>query len=146
MQSITHGSFTIERTFTAPVARVFAAFADQDAKERWFKGPNDVASKHTMDFSVGGQETNSSTFHGTKHRFEATYYDIVPDSRIVYAYEMYSGDDRISVSLATITFTEVNGNTMLTLHEDGAFLDGLDRPEQREAGTRGLLDALAASL
>jgi hypothetical protein len=32
------------------------------------------------------------------------------------------------------------------LTEQGAFLDGLDRPRDRERGTRDLLDALAAEL
>jgi len=146
-RSITHGSFTVERTFIAPLAKVFAAFAEQDAKERWFKGPDANAGEHSMDFSVGGRETNSGTFHdGVMHRFEATYYDIVPSARIVYAYEMYLDDVRISVSLTGITFEDVDGKTQLTLHEDGAFLDDFDNPAVREAGTRSLLDALANSL
>jgi uncharacterized protein YndB with AHSA1/START domain len=146
-RSITHGSFTVERMFTAPSAKVFAAFAEQDAKERWFKGPETATSEHAMDFSIGGRETNTGMFHdGIMHRFEATYYDIVPNERIVYAYEMYLNDVRISVSLATITFEDADGKTQLTLHEDGAFLDGFDKPTVREAGTRSLLDALAASL
>jgi uncharacterized protein YndB with AHSA1/START domain len=146
-RSITHGSFTVERTFAIPLAKVFAAFAEQDAKERWFRGPDAIAGERSMDFSVGGRETSSGTFHdGVTHRFEATYYDIVPSARIVYAYEMYLDGVRISVSLTTITFEDVDGKTKLTLHEDGAFLDGFDDPTVREAGTQSLLDALAASL
>ena len=38
------------------------------------------------------------------HRFDSLYYDIVPDERIVYSYEMHLDDKRISVSLATIEF------------------------------------------
>lgn len=34
------GSFTLERTFDAPIAKVYAAFANKQAKEKWFfKGP-----------------------------------------------------------------------------------------------------------
>jgi len=99
-----------------------------------------------MDFREGGRESNSGTFHGTVHRFEATYYDIVPDERIVYAYEMYLNDERISVSLATLEFTAEANGTRLTLTENGVFLDGLDTVESRRQGTEQLLDALAASL
>jgi len=38
--SATHGSFTIDRHFDAKPERVFKAFADGDAKKRWFAGPN----------------------------------------------------------------------------------------------------------
>jgi len=145
-RNIVHGSFTVERTFDTPVAQVYAAFADKTSKEKWFKGPDGAQSEHTMDFRPSGRESNSGAFHGAIHRFEATYYDIVPKERIVYAYEMYLNDKRISVSLTTITFEDIDGHTRLQLHEDGVFLDGLDGPEIREQGTNGLLEALAATL
>ncbi|HET9850030.1 MAG TPA: SRPBCC family protein [Candidatus Saccharimonadales bacterium] len=145
--SIVHGDFAIERTFSVKPAKIFQAFADKEAKERWFKGPSDQEPNvHSMDFRIGGRESNSGKFHdGITHRFEATYYDIVPDKRIVYAYEMYLNDQRISVSLATIELIPDGGGTKLTLTEKGAFLDGLDQPTQREKGTHHLLDALEKS-
>jgi len=146
-RSITHGSFAIERTFAAPVERVFEAFADTTAKEKWFKGPDSAPNEHSMDFRVGGHEHNQGTFHdGTEHRFEATYYDIVPNQRIVYAYEMYLDGKRISVSLATLEFQADGDKTKLVLAESGAFLDGFDKPEVREQGTKQLLEALEQSL
>jgi uncharacterized protein YndB with AHSA1/START domain len=146
-RSITHATFVIERQFAAPVARVWQAFADKAAKERWFKGPDSAPNEHEMDFQVGGHESNEGKFHdGTTHRFEATYYDIIPDERIVYVYEMYLDGQRISVSVASIELKAEGGSTKLTLAEQGAFLDGFDRPEQRERGTHELLDALAKSL
>lgn len=33
--SIKHGSFTVKRRYAAPPARVFAAFAQADARRRW---------------------------------------------------------------------------------------------------------------
>jgi uncharacterized protein YndB with AHSA1/START domain len=78
--------------------------------------------------------------------FDCHYYDIVPNERIVYAYEMYLDDQRISVSVATIEFKPVAKGTRLVLTEQGAFLDGFDNPKLREEGTRQLMDALAASL
>lgn len=146
-RTLTRGTFTIERTLNAPLPRVWNAFADQIAKEKWFKGPEEAPNEHTMDFREGGREHNRGKFHdGTEHSFEATYYDIVPEQRIVYAYEMHIDGKRISVSLATMEFTAVEGKTLLVLHEDGAFLDGFDKPEIRERGTHELLNALAASV
>jgi uncharacterized protein YndB with AHSA1/START domain len=146
-RNITHGSFTVERTLSAPVEKVWAAFADTAAKEKWFKGPDELPNEHSMDFRVGGHEHNQGKFHdATEHRFEATYYDIVPNERIVYTYEMYLNGERISVSLATLQFRPEGGKTQLTLTESGAFLDGFDKPEVRERGTLELFDALEKSL
>jgi Activator of Hsp90 ATPase homolog 1-like protein len=63
--------------------------------------------------------------------------DIVPDQRIVYSYEMYSGDDRMSVSLATVEIVPGEDGTRLTYTEQAAFLDGIDKPEGREEGPPG---------
>ncbi len=55
--SVVHGSFTIRRVYDAPVAPVFKAWADKEAKARWFAGPEggkEVIREH--DFRVGGRE------------------------------------------------------------------------------------------
>ena len=147
-RSVTHHTFTIERTFEAQVARVFAAFADFDAKLQWFKAPEGwVQEEAKMDFRVGGREVNKGGPKGGPiHSFDARYYDIVPNERIVYGYEMYMDDKRISVSVATIEIKGEGNRTRLKLTEQGAFLDGFDNGGQREAGTRQLMDALGESL
>jgi uncharacterized protein YndB with AHSA1/START domain len=145
--SIVHASFTLERTLETNVERVFKAFADKTSKEKWFKGPGSNTNSHTMDFKVGGHESNSGKFpDGMTHRFEATYYDIVPSERIIYTYEMYLNGKRISVSLAVVELESTGSQTKLTLTENGVFLDGLDSVDRREQGTNGLLNALESSL
>ena len=62
--------------------------------------------------------------------FDATYLDIVPDERIIYAYEMTIDGQRISASLASIELRPVPGGTHLSLTEHGIFLDGLDRVDR----------------
>lgn len=147
-RSVTHGTFTIERRFDASPRRVFQAFAEPEAKARWWGGPPEWGPKEwVMDFRVGGRETNRATPPGGKpHSFEALYYEIIPDERIVYAYEMHIGDERISVSLATIELHPDGTGTRLKLTEQGAFLDAFDNPKVREQGTIGLIDMLEASL
>src|SRR5580704_12059588 len=148
--SIVYADFTISRSLAAPAAKVYRAFADKQAKEEWFRGPTDnLANEHAMDFRVGGTELNRGTFRdGVVHTFKAIYYEIIPEKRIIYSYEMYLGDKRISVSLATIELASFgNGDqTQITLHESGAFLDGLDKPENRQQGTQLLLHALESSV
>jgi uncharacterized protein YndB with AHSA1/START domain len=148
-RSVAHATFTIERTYDHPPARVFKAWADPAAKAKWFGGPDEwIKERYEFDFRVGGQERISGTPpDGKAHRFNARYLDIVPDQRIVYAYDMHIGDARISVSLATIELKPAGAaGTRLIFTEQGAFLDGYDDAGSREHGTRWLLDKLGASL
>lgn len=144
--TIAHGNFTVDRIYKASPTKVFAAFADKSLKEEWFHGPDGWANEvHEMDFRVGGREYNMGRFHGgDAHPFDALYYDIVPNERIVYTYEMFVGEERSSVSLATIELEPAaNGGTLLTWTEQGAFLDGLDLADQRVEGTKLLMSQIA---
>src|SRR5688500_19208692 len=123
-RSATHNTFSIERAFDAPVARVFAAFADWEAKKIWFASPEGwIQDEAKMDFRVGGREVNKGGPKGGPiHSFEARYYDIVPNERIVYAYEMYMDDERISVSVATIERKGTGAHTRLVVTAKCAYL------------------------
>jgi uncharacterized protein YndB with AHSA1/START domain len=146
--SVTHGSFTIERSYAAPPARVFHAWADPVAKARWFGGPDEwEKSRPEFDFRVGGRErVSGGPKGGQSHDFAATYLDIIPDRRIIYCYEMHLGAARISISLATVEFRPEGSGTCLVVTEQGAFLDGYDDAGGREEGTRWLLGKLETSL
>lgn len=146
--STQHATFVIERDYDAAPARVFRAFADLDAKRQWFTGPPEWGpDEHALDFRIGGRETNSGgPKGGPLHRFEAVYWDIVENQRIVYTYEMYLDDARISVSLSTIELKPKGKGTAFRMTEQAVHLDGHDSPEQREEGTRGILEQLADAL
>ncbi len=142
-----HASFTIERRYAAAPDRVFAAWSSKAAKARWFGNDTAAEVAREMDFRVGGREHLSATRHGgVITRFDAHYFDIVPDQRIVYAYDMHMGDQHISVSLATVAFEPAGTGTRLSVTEQGVFLDGYDDAGRREQGTGWLLDLLGQSL
>jgi uncharacterized protein YndB with AHSA1/START domain len=147
-RSVTHATFVVERTYDASPSRVFAAWADGAAKNRWFSGPEEwKSSEHELDFRIGGREINrGGPPSGPVHTFEGRYYDIVPDERIIYTYDMHLDETRISVSLATVEFRPAGTGTRLIFTEQGAFLDGYDNAADREQGTRDLLDGLGAEL
>ncbi|MGH9172567.1 MAG: SRPBCC family protein [Acidimicrobiales bacterium] len=154
MTSVIHDTFTIERSYPATPSRVFAAFASSEAKSTWgdtgdLEPAEGDAGVEEFDFRVGGRERFGHKWQGTTYRYDALYYDIVPDQRIVYSYEMYAGDARISVSLATIEFTKTGDGTTLVYTEQGAFLDGIDGPGAsglRQEGTTEMLDNLTGYL
>jgi uncharacterized protein YndB with AHSA1/START domain len=154
-RSVIHDTFVIERTYPATPSRVFAAFASAEAKNNWGDtGDLEPADEqHTgpaeFDFRVGGREHFSHKWQGTTYRYDAVYYDIVPDQRLVYCYEMYADDVRISVSVATIEFAKSADGTALTWTEQGSYLDGIDgaeAPALRRGGTTEMLDGLASYL
>lgn len=147
-RSVQHATFVIERRYDATPARVFAAWSQADAKARWFRGPDEAAPpKSDFDFRVGGRERSRGRVpNGPTYSFDALYQDIVPNQRIVYSYDMHLDDRRISVSVATIELVPDGSGTRLVVTEQGAYLDGLDQPAQREQGTRELLEKLGAEL
>ncbi|HEY1916369.1 MAG TPA: SRPBCC family protein [Streptosporangiaceae bacterium] len=149
-RSVTHATFTIERSYPATPARVFAAFADPAVKAIWTDSPEvgEAEGEEEFDFRVGGRERFANTMPpgGTTYRYDALYYDIVPDQRIIYCYEMYAGDARLSVSVATIDLVKEADGTRLTYTEQGAYLDELDMPQMRQEGTAEMLDGLVKYL
>lgn len=156
-RSVVHTTFAIERTYGAPPARVFAAFANQGTKRRWFaEGDEFDVEEFTVDFRVGGLEVARFRFKGggppgapaagTEIRNDTSYQDIVPDRRIVFAYTMTVGEKRISASLATVDLVPSGAGTRLTFTWQGAFFDGGDMPASREEGWRTLLQNLDGEL
>lgn len=106
-----------------------------------------VTSFHELDLRPGGRERLiTGPAGGTAHAFDAVYWDVVPDQRIVFAYDMHLDDTRISVSLATVEFFPSGRGTRLVFTEQGAFLDGYDDVAGREEGTRIGLENLARVL
>jgi uncharacterized protein YndB with AHSA1/START domain len=152
-RSVVRGSFTITRNWKSSPAKVFAAFATEEAKAKWFGGPSDwQAHERSFDFREGGRETASGRHpNGMVSSFDCVYRDIVEPSsmeegRIVYSYVMHIDGRKISVSQACIEFQPDGRGTRLVLHEYGDFLDGYDDAGSREHGTNFLMDALAKSI
>jgi uncharacterized protein YndB with AHSA1/START domain len=149
MSPAVHDRFILERRFRQGPAKVFAAFATEEGKARWFSGPNelwDAVSRH-FDFSVGGTEHLEGKWkNGMVTRFDATYHDIVADSRIVYAYRMKIDGKPISVNLTSIELHPDGTGTRLVHTEHGIYLDGYEDKGSREHGIGIQLDKLVETL
>ncbi|TBL77326.1 SRPBCC family protein [Paenibacillus thalictri] len=138
---VKHATFVIEKVYAASPERVYHAWADPDAKAKWFSKPD------SLEFRVGGREfSKGGPPEGPVFTFDACYQEIVSEQRIVYTYTLDSNDVRMSVSITTVELIPQEGGTKLIFTEQAAFFDGLDTPEIREHGTNLMLDALGKSL
>lgn len=152
-QSVIHSTFVIERSYGKPPERVFSAFADAAQKRRWYaEGESHEVEQFEMDFRVGGAERTryrfkeGTPFPGVALTNNGSYEDIVPNRRIVTASTMSLGEKRISASLVTVELVATDKGTDLICTHQGAFFEGADGPQIREAGWRKLLDRLSTDL
>jgi uncharacterized protein YndB with AHSA1/START domain len=148
-----HETFTVTSKVEAPPETVFRAFADPERRRRWIRMPGSGA-RYSEDFRVGGSDVATSTFRlpeGEQRLLNtATYLEIVPDRRIVWAYTAAVDDVDRWASLVTVELDEDDGGTTLSWTEQVAFLVASERPEDDLLHLRGAirlrLNGLAAAL
>ncbi len=142
-RSTQHGTIRLERRFKARPARVFAAWAEPEARAKWDVPGRWVIAEQTFDFREGGRELKRFGPRDEPHFVADTLYlDIVPSRRIVFSYAMTSRATPISVSLTTIEISPDGGDTHLLLTEQIVFLDGNDNAANREEGLASMLDKI----
>lgn len=146
---LARAGFTLTRDYPAPIADVWAAFADEEQKVAWFgTGATYESGEWAFDFRVGGHDVAEGRFHdGPVSRYEGTYTDIVEQVRIVTTYDMWVDGAHMSTSIASYEFEPIDEGTRFTHVEHGVFFDRFwaDGPN-RERGSRGLLDVLGQRL
>ncbi len=150
--SVVHSTFVVDRSYSQSPERVFAAFAQPSRKRQWYaEGDHDI-KEYEMDFKAGGSERLRYEFReghpiaGSEILNEGSYFDIVPDERIVMATKMSLNGKSILMALVTIEFIRSDSGTNLVLTNQGAFFDWEGGPQMIEAGWRGLLERLQSYL
>ena len=122
-----HDLIELERTFAVPPRQLFAAFSDDSIRRRWIRMPGSGAS-YEHEFSAGGGEVARSGFtlpDGTPQILEnrLRYLDIVPEKRLVWAYEAEVDAVVRWISLVTVELEPVDDDqTRLTWVEQVTFL------------------------
>lgn len=150
-----HGSVSVTLELPADPARVFAAFAQFEQRDRWFRMPGASADRtHELDFREGGHET----MHGVVQMFDvretldfrSRFFAIERDRRIVYAYELFVQEVRHGVSLVDIALTPTPAGTRLEYTDQFTLLgpeEGLAAAaRERRGSTRLQLNGLVAVL
>lgn len=105
----------LHRVLRAPAERVYRAFLEPQAMERWLPPHGFTGEVHEIDARVGGGYRMSFTNFGTgkSHSFGGTYVDLTPHSRIRYTDRFddpnLPGEMNVEVSLREVACgTELN--------------------------------------
>jgi uncharacterized protein YndB with AHSA1/START domain len=110
----------ITREFDAPKHLVYKAYTTPELVKRWWSGKRGEVMTCEIDLRVGGRwRYVMVSSGGFEVGFHGEFREIVPNERIVST-EVYEGPEAEGLSEAdapvnTVTFTEVDGRTTLTL-------------------------------
>ncbi|GAA5059387.1 uncharacterized protein YndB with AHSA1/START domain [Thermocatellispora tengchongensis] len=109
----------ITREFNAPKRLVYRAWTTPDLVKRWWAGHRGTMTSVEIDLRVGGRWRYVMTVNdGAELAFHGEYREIVPEERIVTTEMMETPgvpDSDEGAPVNTITFTEHDGRTTLTL-------------------------------
>ena len=133
----------ITREFDAPKNLVYRAWTTPELVKRWWNAKRGEVTIAEIDLRVGGSwRYVMVTDSGFEVAFHGEFREIVPNERIVST-EIYEGMPEAE-ALNTLTLTEVDGRTILTVlvqhsskeHRDAHINSGM------EAGLQDALDLL----
>ena len=110
----------ITREFDAPRELVYEAYTTPELVKRWWNAKRGEVTIAEIDLRVGGKwRSVMVTEDGQEVGFHGEYREIVPNERIVST-EAYEGvpDADAQAAVNTVTFTEADGRTTLTVLVD----------------------------
>ena len=140
----------ITRGFDAPKHLVYEAWTTPELVKRWWSGKRGEVTIAEIDLRVGGVWRYVMIANGGfEVAFHGEYREIVPNERIVST-EVYEGMPE-GEAVNTLTFTEVDGRTLLTVlvqhtcreHRDAHINSGMEDGMQE---AMDLLEQVAVSL
>ena len=142
-----HATITLERTYRAPLERVFSEFADPVARARWSAPSNDVLIYDQTEFRAGGRDLfRCGPKNDPKFRGETFYHLIVPNRRVVSSETLDVDGQRLAVSLNTLDFEPAGEGTSLKVTVQMVSLVGTGMIEGYESGNKSALENLGRHL
>jgi uncharacterized protein YndB with AHSA1/START domain len=103
------------REFNAPKRLVYKAWTTPELIKRWWGGDRGIATVAEVDLRVGGAFRYAMDANpGFEVAFRGEFREIVPNERIVST-EILEGMPDAGAALNTVSFTEENGRTTLTI-------------------------------
>jgi uncharacterized protein YndB with AHSA1/START domain len=146
-QNAQHATITLERTYRAPLSRVFAEFADPVVRARWSPPANDVLIYDEADFRMGGRDVfRCGPQNDPRFRGETLYHVIVPNKLVISSETLDTDNRRLGVSLTTLDFEESQDGSKLKMTVQMVSLAGPGMIEGFESGYRSALENLSRHL
>lgn len=145
MTQIAHATLVMERTYKASPARVFAAWEDKEARERW-QAPDDTIRIHyeESNFRQGGRdvarciEQDGAEFLATVH-----YLDIRKGESIVFTEAVAQNSSNVSAALICVQLSPVADGTRQIVTLQIAAFDNSGMEKGYEHGWGLALDNIA---
>lgn len=146
-------NLVLTRTFNAPAALVYKVWTDPYHLAQWWGPHNFTNPVCEVDLRPGGViRIHMKGPDGQMYPSNGTFKEIIENERLVFT-STYDGEDGIPMlkALNTVTFTETDGKTVLTLHAQvlkatEAVLPALDGMEEGwSQSLEKLADVIAAA-
>ena len=136
----------ITREFDAPKELVYKAWTTPELVKRWWNAKRGEVTVAEIDLRVGGRWRYVMLAEGGfEVAFHGEYREIVPNERLVST-EVYEGipDAEENAALDTLTLTEVDGRTTLSILVEHKTKEGRDAHIESgmEAGMQDAMDLL----
>ena len=114
------GTVRLHRVLRAPPERVYRAFLDPDAMNKWLPPNGFTGRVHEMDARVGGSYRMSFKTLATGHEqfFGGKYLELVPGERIVHT-DRFDNPNLPGEMRTTIVFKAVMGGTEMDVTQEG---------------------------
>jgi len=114
------GTVRLHRVLTAKPERVYKAFLDGDAMNKWLPPFGFTGKVHSIDPRVGGgykmSFTNFST--GNTHSFGGTYKELVPNEKLVYT-DAFDDPNLPGTMITTVVIRAVSVGCELSIEQAG---------------------------
>ncbi|HRP11267.1 MAG TPA: SRPBCC domain-containing protein, partial [Terricaulis sp.] len=142
MTALAHATIVMERTYNAAPARVFAAWADVEARKRWSAPADNIQIVYEeSDFREGGRDVSRCIEPGNADHVAIVHYlDIRSNQRIVFAESVAHGNANVSSALISVELTPAGAATRLNLTMQIAAYDGSKMEDGYQFGWSAALD------
>jgi uncharacterized protein YndB with AHSA1/START domain len=147
-QDLKYSTLVFERVCAAPIERVYAAFADPKERASWGT-PSETAAfiYDNVDFREGGRdEFRCGDKSNPQYRGVTTYYDIVPNERIISAEVVETQGRKLLISMSTTTLEREGSGTKVTVTVQLTSLVGDSMLNGAEVGHNASLDNLVKAM
>ena len=136
-------SLQVRRVFAAPRERVFRAWIERDALEKWMSARGNKVVVSQLEVQVGGNYCLESIgADGTRTVITGKYLEISVPEKLVFTWKSTITDSQ--ETLVTIMFIARGASTEIILTHD-RLVDGTMLTSHREGWT-GMLERLASAI